>query len=69
MAHAHDLGDGLHRQATRVGCLYGFVPLLSELFGGLLQSCFAPGVVLGKGDQIGSGLGSLTFGASDSGIV
>ena len=69
MAHAHDLSNGLHRQATLVGCSYGFVALLSELFGGLFQGCFALGVVLGKGREAGSGLGSMTFRAGYPGIV
>jgi len=69
VAHAHDLGDGLHGQAIAVGGADGLVALLPECFGGLLQSCFAPGVVLGEGDQVGSGLGSMAFGAGDSGIV
>jgi hypothetical protein len=69
MAHAHDLSDGLHRQAVVVGGPDGFVSLVSEVFGGLLQSGFALGVVLGEGGQAGSGLGSLTFGAGDPRIV
>lgn len=69
MAHAHDLGDGLHGQALAVGRPYGFVSLLPERFDGLLQSCFAPGVVLGEGDQMDSGLGSVAFRAGDLEIV
>jgi hypothetical protein len=69
MAHAHDLGNGLHRQTALVGRPYGFVSLVPELFGGLLQGCFALGVVLGKGCEAGSGLGSMTFRAGYSGIV
>lgn len=69
MTHAHDLGNGLHGQALAVGRSYSFIALLSELFGSLLQGCFALGVVLGEGGQVGSGLGSMAFGASDSGIV
>lgn len=69
MAHAHDLGDGLHGQSTAVGGPDGFVPLLSQYFGGLLQGLLAPGVVLGKGGQTGSGLGGLAFRASDPRIV
>lgn len=69
VAHAHDLSDGLHRQAVVVGGTDGFVSLVPEFFGGLLQGCFAPGVVLGEGGQAGSGLGSLTFRAGDSRIV
>lgn len=33
MAHAHDLGDGLHRQAVFVGGADGLVPFLAELVG------------------------------------
>lgn len=69
MAHTHDLGDSLHGQTLTVGRSYGFVSLLPELFGGLFQGCFAPGVVLGEGDQVGSGLGSMAFGTGDPGIV
>lgn len=69
MAHAHDLGNGRHGQALAIGRPYGFVSLVPELFGGLLQSCVAPGVVLGEGGQVGSGLGGVTFGAGDLGIV
>jgi hypothetical protein len=69
VAHAHDLGDGLHGQTLAVGRSYGFVSLLPELFGGLLQGCFALGVVLGEGGQVGSGLGSVAFRAGDSRIV
>jgi hypothetical protein len=49
VAHAHDLGDGLHRQAVVVGGADGFVAFLSERFARLIQSGFAPRVVLGKG--------------------
>lgn len=69
MTHAHNLGDGLHRQTLAVGSADGLVSLLAERFGGLLQGCFAPHVVLGESDQMGSGLGSVAFGAGDSGIV
>lgn len=69
MAHAHNLGDGLHRQAALIGRADGFVSLLPERFGGLLQGCFTPHVVLGEGGQMGSGLGSVAFGSGDSGIV
>lgn len=69
VAHAHDLGNGCHRQALTVGRPYGFVSLLPELFGGLLQGCFAPGVVVGEGGQVGSGLGGVAFGAGDLRIV
>jgi hypothetical protein len=69
MTHAHDLGDGLHGQATFVGHSYGFVALVAEHFGSLLQGCFALGVVLGEGSEAGSGLGSVAFGTGDLGIV
>jgi hypothetical protein len=69
MAHAHNLGYGLHGQTLAVGRSYGFVPLLPERFGGLLQGRFALGVVLGEGGEVSSGLGSMTFGAGDPGIV
>lgn len=69
MAHAHDLGDGLHGQTLAVGRPDGVVPLLPESFGGLRQGRFAPGVVLGEGSQAGSGLGCLAFRTDDVGIV
>lgn len=69
MAHAHDLGDGLHGQALAVGRADGFVPLLPEVFPGLLQRGIALGVVLGEGGQAGSGLGCLAFRAGDLKIV
>jgi hypothetical protein len=69
VAHAHDLGNGRHWQAIVVGPPYGFVSLLTELFGSLLQSCFALGVVLGESSEAGSGLGSLTFRTGDPRIV
>lgn len=69
MAHAHDLGNGLHRQAIVVGGADGFVPLLSEVFGSLLQGCLTPGVVLGEGRQAGSGLRGLAFRTGDARIV
>ncbi len=69
MAHAHNLGDGLHGQATLIGRSDGFVSLLAERFASLLQGRFALGVVLGEGGQMGSGLGSMAFGAGDPGIV
>jgi hypothetical protein len=69
MAHAHDLGDGLHGQALAVGRPYSFVSLLPECFGCLLQGCFALGVVLGEGNQMASGLGSVAFETGDLEIV
>lgn len=69
MAHAHDLGNGLHRQAALIGRADGFVSLLPERFGDLLQGRFALGVVLGESCQMSSGLGSVAFGADDPGIV
>jgi hypothetical protein len=42
MAHAHDLGNGLHGQTLAVGGADGFVALLPSGFARLLQGCFAP---------------------------
>ncbi len=69
VAHAHDLGDGLHGQALAVSRADGFVPLLPEVFTGLLQRGIALGVVLGEGGQAGSGLGSLAGWSGDLKIV
>jgi hypothetical protein len=69
VAHAHDLGDGLHGQALAVSRTDGFVPLLPQGFAGLLQGCFAFGVVLGEGGQTGSGLWGLAFRSGDLKIV
>jgi hypothetical protein len=69
VAHAHDLGDGLHGQAIVVGGADGFVSLLPEGFAGLIQGGFTPGVVLGEGRQAGSGLGGLAFRTGDLKIV
>lgn len=69
MAHAHDLGDGLHGQALAVGRAYRFVPLVPEVFAGLLQRCFALGVVLGEGSETGPGLRGLAFRSGYSRIV
>jgi len=69
MAHAHDLGDGRHRQAVSVGRPDGFVALLAKVISGSLQRGFAVGVVLGEGHQTGSGFRGLTFGTGDLRIV
>jgi hypothetical protein len=69
VAHAHDLGNGLHGQTLAVGRADGLIPLVAEVFTGLLQGGFAPGVVLGEGGQVGSGLGRLTFRSGDLKIV
>jgi hypothetical protein len=69
VAHAHDLGDGRHRQAIGVGHADGFVALVAEVFASLIQAGFAAGVVLGEGAQAASGLGCSAFRAGDSGIV
>jgi hypothetical protein len=69
VAHAHDLGDGLHGQAVAVGGTDRCVPLLPQGFVGLLQRGFALGVVLGEGRQAGSGLGGLAFRSGDLKIV
>jgi hypothetical protein len=69
VSHAHDLSNGLHGQTLAVSRAYRFVPLLPEVFGGLLQRCFAPGVVLGEGNQACSGLRGLAFRAGYLRIV
>jgi hypothetical protein len=69
MAHAHDLGNGVHRQALGVGSTDRLVPLLAQGFAGLLKLGFALGVALGEGRQAGSGLGCLAFSPWDGRIV
>ena len=69
MADAHDLGDGLHGQTLAVGGADGLIPLVPEVFGGLLQGGFTPGVALSEGGQAGSGLGGLAFRSGYVGIV
>jgi hypothetical protein len=69
VAHAHDLGDGLHGQALAVGGTDGLIPPLPEVFAGCVQGGFALGVVLGKGSKTASGLGCMAFRASDLRIV
>jgi hypothetical protein len=69
VAHAHDLGNGGHRQSVAVGGADGVVALLAQLVACLLPCCLALGVARGKGRQAASGLGSLAFGASDLRIV
>jgi hypothetical protein len=69
MAHAHDLGDGSHRQAVAVGLADGFVALGSQCFVLPLQGLLAPGVVLGEGAQAGAGFGGMAGSAGDLRIV
>jgi hypothetical protein len=69
VAHAHDLGDGLHGQTIAVGSADRFVPLVPQDFVGLLQRGFALGVVIGEGRQAASGLGCLAFRSGDLKIV
>lgn len=69
VAHAHDLRNGRHWQTGVVGGPYGLIAALAQFLTGPLQLGFALGVVLGKGRQAASGLGSLAFGAGDLGIV
>jgi hypothetical protein len=69
VAHAHDLGNGLHGEALAVSGADGLVSLLAEVFTGLLQGGFTPQVVLGEGSEAGSSLGRLAFGAGYAGIV
>jgi hypothetical protein len=69
VSHAHDLSNGLHGQTLAVSRAYRFVPFLPEVFGGLLQRCFAPSVVLGEGNQACSGLRGLAFRAGYLRIV
>lgn len=66
MAHAHDLGDGLHRQAVLIRRPDGFIALCAELVGRLLQLALPVGVFLGKGRQAGFRLGCLALGTDDS---
>lgn len=69
MAHAHDLGDGLHRQPIAVGGADGRVAGLAQVVAGLVQGCFTADVVLGKGRKTASGLGGLAFWTGDPKIV
>ena len=69
MAHAHDPGDGRHRQALAVRGANRLVPLLLEGFLGLRQRSFALSVLLGESSQTASGLRGLAFRASDLKIV
>jgi hypothetical protein len=69
VAHAHDLGDGLHRQAVAVGLADGLVALGSQSLQRLCQRILALGIDLGEGGKTGAGLGSLAFRTGDLGIV
>jgi hypothetical protein len=69
VAHAHDLGDGFHRQAIAVGGADRFVSLVAEVFARLLLRCVALGVGLCKGGKTRSGLWCLTFRSGDLEIV
>jgi len=69
VAHAHDLGNGLHRQAVFVGRPDGAVSLSPQLVGGLLKLAFAAGIGLGKGCQAVFGLGCLALRSGDVKIV
>lgn len=66
VAHAHDLGDGLHRQAVLVGGADGFVSLFTELASSLLQLVLTAGVLLGKGRETRFGVRCLTLGTGNS---
>jgi hypothetical protein len=69
VAHAHDAGDGCHRQAVGVGNADSFVPLLAEGLAGLVERGFALGVVLGEGRELGASVGCFAFWTGDSWIV
>jgi hypothetical protein len=69
VAHAHDPGNGRHRQALAVSRADGLVALLPQFFTGLLQSGFALGVALGKGSKTVSGVRGLAFSSGDAWIV
>lgn len=69
MAHAHELGNGRHRESRAIGRTNGRIPLAAQGFCGLLQRGLALGVVLGKGCQPGSGLWGLAFSSGDLEIV
>jgi hypothetical protein len=69
MAHAHELGNGRHRESRAIGRPNGRIPLVPQGFSGLLQRCFALGVVLSEGSQPGSRLRGLTFSSGDPRIV
>lgn len=69
MAHAHDLGDGRHREAVAVGLPDGSIPFGAQLVGGPIQLLLALGVLLDEGCEAGFGLWGLAFGAGDPWIV
>jgi hypothetical protein len=69
VAHAHDLGNGSHRQAVVVGRSDRFVALLAQLVAGSLQLSLTLRVALGKARQVASGIRGLAFRTSDLGIV
>lgn len=49
MAHAHDLGDGFHRQAVFVGSTDRFITFVAQLVGGTGQLGLALGELPGEG--------------------
>lgn len=69
VAHAHDLRNGVHRQAIGIGSSDRLVPLLSERFASPVKRLLALGVVLGEGRESRFGLGCLAFCSGDAGIV
>lgn len=69
MAHAHDLGDGRHRQTIVVGAPNRQVALNTQLLGSPIQFFLAPAVLLSKRSKASFGLGSLAFRAGDLRIV
>jgi len=69
VAHAHDLGDGGHRQAVAVGLTNGLVALGPQRLVLPLQGLLALGVVLGEAAQAGTGFGGMAGSAGDLGIV
>jgi hypothetical protein len=68
MAHAHDLGDGFHRQAVAVGGSNRPVTLGSQAFRSFFQLSFPPRVFLGECRQPVAGFRCLTFWTGDSSI-
>jgi hypothetical protein len=69
VAHAHDLGDGFHRQAVAVGLADGFIALVSQFLELCGQRILTSAVVLGKGGETRASFGSLASDTGDERIV
>jgi hypothetical protein len=69
VAHAHNLGDGFHRQAVFVGSTDCFIALVSQLVASAGQLGLALGELPGEGSKAVPGFGGLAFGSGDSMIV